>query len=130
MKAVYVDTSALVAIVFEEKEGATVRAKLAAADEAFSSVLMEAELLAALARERVPFGEAAALLSGISLLSADGSLRGECEEALSHAYVRGADLWHLATALSLVGSASRAELLFLTLDTTQKALARKLGFRT
>ena len=50
-------------------------------------------------------------------------------EALAHGYLRGADLWHVAGAMFLAGSA-RAEIAFLSRDVTQKRIARRLGFPT
>jgi hypothetical protein len=43
-------------------------------------------------------------------------------------YLRGADCWHLATALYLAPNPS--DLTFLTLDDTQRKIAKTLGFRT
>ena len=41
-------------------------------------------------------------------------------------YLRGADLWHVATALYV--SPEAGSLSFATLDTRQSAFAEKLGF--
>ena len=45
---------------------------------------------------------------------------------LSAGYLRGADLWHLASALYLAGNPRN--LPFITLDERQEVVARKLGF--
>jgi hypothetical protein len=42
--------------------------------------------------------------------------------------VRGADCWHLATALYL--APDPGELTFVTLDAHQQSVAKSLGFRT
>jgi hypothetical protein len=46
---------------------------------------------------------------------------------LSAGYARGADCWHLATALYVATDPS--EMAFVTLDSAQSKIARKLGFR-
>jgi len=43
-------------------------------------------------------------------------------------YLRGADLWHLATALYI--TEDPAQITFMTLDKSQQAVASKLGFRS
>ena len=43
-------------------------------------------------------------------------------------YVRGADSWHLATALH--ASADPTELTFVTLDSSQRNVAKRLAFKT
>jgi predicted nucleic acid-binding protein len=130
VKTAYVDTSALVAIQFGERSGRATQARLAAQDELVSSSLLVAEFLAAARREGLPLDIAGARLADISLLHPRGSLRAECEEVLSHEALRGADVWHLATALALAGKAPRRSLLFVSLDVPQREVARKLGFRT
>lgn len=47
---------------------------------------------------------------------------------LEQGYVRGADCWHLATALHLAGEPGRV--VFLTLDRRQRDVALRLGFPT
>jgi hypothetical protein len=53
-------------------------------------------------------------------------LTDEISRVLSAGYLRGADLWHVACALYLEPEPD--ELVFLTLDASQKAVAAKLGF--
>jgi hypothetical protein len=62
-----------------------------------------------------------------------GRIQPECLAALRRnthlldaGYVRGADCWHLATALYLAPDAG--DLVFLTLDLRQRAVAKTLGF--
>jgi predicted nucleic acid-binding protein len=120
----YVDTSCLVAVMFDEPGSREVAALLEGYDELFSSNLLEAELLSALSREGVdaepPF------LSAIAWVLPDRALGPELRRVLSHGHARGADLWHLATALYLAGDAS--DLPFLTLDQRQQKLSASLGF--
>jgi predicted nucleic acid-binding protein len=66
-------------------------------------------------------------LAGISLVPAARSLRLEIAQVLTAGYLRGADCWHLATALYVVGD-DPAALTFMTLDDRQAAVASKLGF--
>jgi predicted nucleic acid-binding protein len=120
----YVDTSCLVAVTFEEPGSSEVTALLETHDELLASNLLEAELLSALARERVH--EEPPFLSAIGWILPDRPLGPEMRRVLAHGYARGADLLHLATALYLVESP--AELPFLTLDQRQRTLASALGF--
>lgn len=94
-------------------------------EQLLSSNLLEAELRATFARERMPFD--ANLVAGISWIIPNRTLSTEFASVLSAGYVRGADLWHLAAALffrSVFG-----ELWFLTLDKRQQEVARLLGFQ-
>jgi hypothetical protein len=56
----------------------------------------------------------------------DRPLTGEIARVLAAGYVRGADCWHLATALYLTDDPS--SLTFLTVDERQKSVAVSLGF--
>ena len=49
--------------------------------------------------------------------------------ALRIGYLRGADLWHIATAL-YVARGDPSEVTFLTLDRRQREVAAALGFQT
>jgi hypothetical protein len=88
--------------------------------------LLEAEYTAAFARERravrtVP-------LTWLDWVTWTGPLSRQIATVLASGYVRGADCWHLATALWLAPDPS--ELTFLTLDERQRDVAARLGFRT
>jgi hypothetical protein len=122
----YVDTSCLVAIAFGEKGASALGRSLEAFDDLFASNLLEAELRAAFRREGVSGDDD--LLSAISWIVPDRPLSREIATVLDAGQVRGADCWHLATALFLAEDPS--ELAFLTLDARQKAVAKSLGFRT
>lgn len=126
MKAAYVDTSCLVAIAFDEPERTEVASRLAEHDTLLSSNLLEAEFRAALARESVDLDEA--LFSWITWVLPDRPLSAEITRVLGSAYLRGADLWHLSTAIYV--SSNPADLTFLTLDQRQREVAEGLGFRS
>ena len=64
----------------------------------------------------------------MSWIIPDRPLSPEIGRVLTAGYVRGADCWHLATALYLAEDPS--ELVFLTLDARQKDVALALGFGT
>jgi hypothetical protein len=50
-------------------------------------------------------------------------------EAVDVGRLRGADLWHVACALFVAGSA-RGDLAFLSRDAAQRTVAKRLGFPT
>jgi hypothetical protein len=93
-------------------------------DHLLSSNLLEAELRAAFARE----GQAGdpATLSSVSWVLPDRPLSAEIQRVQVVGYLRGADTWHLATALFV--SPDPAALTFLTLDSRQREIARAIGF--
>lgn len=124
MKVAYVDTSCLVCAKLNQPGAAAVSKKLGAFDQLFSANLLEAEIHSVLAREHI--ATTPDLLKGIRWIIPNRALHVEIAKVLSAGYVRGADCWHLATALYLaddVGSMS-----FLTLDERQRSVARGLGF--
>ncbi len=82
---------------------------------------------AAFGRLRLEFDDG--LLSDIEWIFPDRPLTKEIEDALSVAYLRGADLWHIATAL-YVKDTVVGEMTFVTLDNRQRAVAANLGFAT
>lgn len=100
--------------------------RLAGFSRLLASPLVEAELLSVLAREqREPAG---ANQSAIDFVFVDRALTPEISAVLRAGYIRGADCWHLATAL--FASPVPAELTFLTLDTAQLKVAKAIGFQT
>jgi uncharacterized protein with PIN domain len=127
--AAYVDTSAFVGILFAEAKAHALPRALARHDEILSGSLLVPELLATLKREARPLSDIETILPMVSLVLPDRSLREECEEALAHGYLRGADLWHVATAMALAGR-RRRDLMFVSLDQAQRAVAAKVGFQT
>ena len=125
MSVAYVDTSALVAIAFNERGAAILSKRLDAFSRLLSSNLLEAELRAAFTREGHRFESR--LVSGIEWVLPDRPLTGEFEKVLGVGYVRGADLWHIATALYLAREPGAIS--FVTLDDRQRAVAAALGFQ-
>ncbi len=114
----------LLAIAFGEPGHERHSRQLERCDRLFSSNLLEAEFLATLAREDVEV-DAARFLSPITWVFPDRALTAEFREVLSHGYVRGADLWHLACAVYL--NRSVGGMVFSTLDERQRDAARALG---
>ena len=127
MTTAYVDTSAIVAILFAEP-GAKAARKILAKADVFSATLLEAEVWSTLCRESLPTDVADELLAGISFVNPP-TVRAECAQALAHGYLRGADLFHVAVALALVGETSPAQLAFVSFDEHQRSVAASLGFR-
>ncbi len=125
MKIGYVDTSCLVALALAEPAAARVQRRLSGFDELHASNLLEAELNSVMQRERS--ASTPALFKGISWVNPDRPLHAEIARVLEAGYVRGADCWHLASALYLARDPET--LIFLTLDMRQLAVARKLGFQ-
>ncbi len=122
----YVDTSCLVSVALDERGSATVRRRLGRFEELLASSLLEAELRSALVREGVK--EDLPVLGRLTWIMPDRHLRPEIARVLSAGYLRGADCWHLATAMYV--AREPASLAFLTLDERQAAVASKLGFAT
>jgi hypothetical protein len=95
-------------------------------DRFLSSNLLEAELRAAFARERIALvGD---LFDWMKWVFPERPLTPELERLFAHGYLKGADAWHLACALYV--TEDPATLAFLTLDRRQRTVARRLGFRT
>jgi len=113
-----------VAIAFGEPRAAAIERRLGAFDELVASNLLEAELRAAFARERVPFDDAS--VSAVAWILPDRRLHPEIARVLQAGYARGADCWHLATALYVAGDPGAIS--FLTADARQGELAKALGF--
>jgi predicted nucleic acid-binding protein len=124
MSVAYVDTSCVIAIAFGERGAKALARRLAGFDELVSANLLEAELRAAFIRERID-GPLAAV-PAISWVVPDRPLSREIVRVLEAGYLRGADCWHLATALYL--AEDPATIPFLTLDERQREVADGLGF--
>ncbi len=125
MNAAYVDSSAIVAIAFEELGWPEVEQRLGQFDDLWSSNLLEAEIRAAYRREQREFRPE--ILMGVRWVIPDRRLTREISMVVGSGYVKGADLWHLATAL--YAADDPGELTFITLDERQAEVARALGFR-
>ena len=126
MTVAYVDTSALVAIAFAEPGYGEVAHRLDTYSRLLSSNLLEAELRAVFAREGRDFDDG--YLLGLDWIIPDRPLSAELGTALDVGYLRGADLWHLATALYIAPEPGRIS--FITLDKRQRTVAARCGFRT
>ena len=124
MRLGYVDTSCLVAITFGERGAKGLARELDQYTYLLSSNLLEAELRSAMAREDV--AGVAPMLERLTWIFPDRRLTTEIDRVLSVGYARGADLWHIASALYV--AESPADLDFLTLDSAQRRLAEAMGF--
>ncbi len=125
MSVAYVDTSVLVAIAFDEPGAAAYAERLDEFARLISSNLLEAELRAAFARENLFFPENA--IAGVEWILPNRSLAPEFARVLEAGYLRGADLWHVATALYV--SPQSGSLSFATLDARQSVVAEALGLQ-
>ena len=126
MEDAYVDASAGLAIAFQEPGYETVNQRLREFSRLWSSNLLEAELRSAFTRERRVYTPN--LVQGITWILPSRPLSREIAAVLQVGYLRGADLWHVATAL--YHATNPRELTFLTLDNRQRAVAADLGFQT
>lgn len=125
MSDAFVDSSAIVAIALAESGSEAVAGRLRGFDRWFAANLLEAELRAVCARENLDF--LPHLLKGVTWVFPERPLTFEMEAALAVGQLRGADLWHVATALSI--APVPGEMSFVTLDRRQQEVAAKLGFR-
>ena len=125
MTTAYVDSSVIVAVAFGEAGQADSERHMEQFSDLRSSNLLEAEVRAAYLRTGKRYD--AQILSGIRWVMPDRPLTLEISKVLEAGYVRGADLWHLATALHI--AADPQVVTFITLDAQQRRVARALGFR-
>lgn len=125
MATAYVDSSTLLAIAFNEEGGVDVRQQLADYSRLVSSNLLEAEARAAFAREGRAFEDSS--LYGVEWVLPERTLAGEIARVLSAGYVKGADAWHLATAL--YATLELDVVAFITFDRRQRSIAEALGFQ-
>ena len=115
----------LTAIAFDEPGAAAFAQRLDEFARLISSNLLEAELRVAFARENLLFHESA--VAGVEWVLPDRTLAPELATVLEAGYLRGADLWHVATALH--ASPQSRNLSVVTLDSRQSDIAAALGFR-
>lgn len=125
--AAYVDGSALLSIIFDERDGPATAQRLTQFTPLLSSTLLEAEIRAGLAREGWNYDPR--FLSGIEWVFPIRSLGPEIAAALQVRYLRSGDLLHVATALYAVATL-QLELTFITLDRNQLVAVAGLGFAT
>ena len=101
-------------------------ARLGEFSRLLSSNLLEAELRAACVREEVGYSDR--LVESLSWVFPDRSLAPELTAVLGAGYLRGADLWHVASALYV--TVAPGDMWFVTLDGRQRSVAVTLGFQT
>lgn len=125
MTTAYIDSSAIIDVVFAEPGGIRVARQLNETSDIWSSNLLEAEVRAAYSKvgEDLDFDS----LTNINWIFPDRPLTRKLSVVVETGYLRGADLWHLATALYLTPDPE--EVAFITLDERQGEVARALGFR-
>ena len=126
MMRAYVDSSVLVAIAFDESGATAVKRRLYAFEELATSPMAEAEVRSVGRREHRAIDDD--VFGALDWVHADRALSPEIARVLTAGYVRGADCWHLATALYI--APDPGDLMFLTLDRRQRDVARALGFAT
>ena len=125
MAVAYVDTSALLAIKLGDSPGGEVATHLESYTTLVASNLLEAETQAAFYRDGVAFDRE--ILVGIEWIIPDRPLARGFEAVLAPGYLRGADLWHVGTALYLAQDPT--SIAFITMDLRQQAVAETLGFQ-
>jgi hypothetical protein len=94
-------------------------------DQLLAANLLDAEIRSVFAREQVVAD--ARMLPALSRVIPDRLLDDEIDRVLAAGHVRGPDCWHLAVALYVAPAPDT--ITFLTLDSRQRTVARKLGFR-
>jgi hypothetical protein len=122
----YVDSSCVVAVTLGERSARAVQTAFRSRSRLVSSNLLAAEVLAVLAREGATANPAT--FARIDWVFPNEPLNTHCQRVLAVGRLRGADLWHLATALWVADDPSQVT--FLTLDVDQRRVAAALGFRT
>ncbi|MCY3599008.1 MAG: PIN domain-containing protein [Gemmatimonadetes bacterium] len=125
MRAAYVDTSAIIAIAFDEEGSDGIARRIDGFDYVTSSNLLEAELRSACTREGRPVPES--VVSAFRWVQPNRALSTELRSVLRAGYLRGADLWHVACALYMARESE--DVTFITLDQRQAEVAASLGFR-
>ena len=124
----YVDASAAVAVALEEPGWEETARRLASFPVLLSANLLEAEVRSVYARENLQYPPN--VVSSIGWVHPHRSLGPEMTKTLEvGGYLKGADLWHIATAL-YVGETIIGRMAFITLDNRQRTVAAKLGFAT
>lgn len=125
MSTAYLDSSCVVAAAFGESGAKSMLARRRSFSLVISSTLLEAEVFSAMHREHRDLTDA--YHAEVALIAPDRSLSEEITRVLEAGDVRGADCWHLATALYVAPDPS--ELTFLTLDLAQRKVAIALGLQ-
>lgn len=127
MSSLYIDSSALVAILLNEEGTENLKKLLSKQKDVVSSYLLAAELYSVARREEVGFDNADHLLESVSLFFPDRDLREEYRDLFEMGNCRGADAHHVACAMFLD---RKGELYrFLTLDDKQQKIAKRCGLK-
>ena len=125
MIAAYIDTSVLIAIETCQPNSDVYEEELGQFERIVSSNLLEAEYRSVCRRERR--APSVLRLNKIDWIIPDRPLTQELNSVLAAGYLRGADLWHVATAIYAV-KISTLEMSFITLDNRQRYVANTVGF--
>jgi predicted nucleic acid-binding protein len=120
----FVDSSVLLAIANQEAGFREMKVRLSLFQTVRCSDLLAAEVRSVCKRDARAVD--VALFDALSVVLPLRPLANEIARVLDSGYVRGADCFHLATALYL--APDPAELTFLTLDKRQRDVAIALGF--
>jgi uncharacterized protein with PIN domain len=127
VRTAYVDSSCFVAIALREPGYEQVSERLASFDRWVSSMLTEAEVLAVLRRHKSS-DDGSKLLYGVAWLPVKRQLTTRISRVLDQGVaLKGADVWHLASALYATPRPSLMS--FLSLDAGQRKASQQLGFQ-
>ena len=122
MSILYVDTSVVAALLFAEKNYKDVNKRLNQADRIVSSHLMIAK------REDISFDDIDQYLQYFDIAVPDRTLQAEVISILEQTYCRGADAFHIATAIYL--DPKMEKLKFYSFDKQQLVAAKNIGLKT
>ena len=125
MSTAYIDTSVLIAIETCQPNSDVYEEQIGKFERIVSSNLLEAEYRSVCRRERR--APSIFRLNKIDWIIPTRPLTQELNSVLAAGYLRGADLWHVATAIYAV-TISTIEMAFLTLDNRQRYVASTVGF--
>ena len=125
MSTAYIDTSVLIAIETSQLGFEVYEEELGRYERLVSSNLLEAEYRSVCMRERRAPSDFR--LNKISWIIPARPTTQELNNVLAVGYLRGADLWHVATAI-YAETISMIEMSFLTLDNRQRHVANTVGF--
>lgn len=124
MKALYLDSSAVLKFIFAEPESAIAKKEIIG--DLYSSELVRVEVVRAVLRIAPELMERALLvLSKIRIIKIKSSVLVQAERLPSHVSVRGMDAIHLASANTL----GRLGQTIVTYDKQMAKAARGLGFK-
>lgn len=124
--AAYLDTSALLAVLFRQPEAERVFNAVRSIPELVASDLIISETLSACRREGVEVSKARVWLERISIIRAVID-EDAAASILEIDYLRGADLHHVASA-EWMFKGMENQVCFASLDDRQSAVAEALGF--